>query len=240
VTVEPGSPAFRAGLEAGDTIIAYNGSDLRAAGEIALDRLLVPDDTLRVGLRRSGRSMTLPVVVGRAPAAGSLQALSANGPGFSYIVINNGGPEPAVAPVAPTTPMPTMGPRSPRLRAAARTPEAPPAPGTPPATAIPAPMLFSFGLGSSAAIAGAQVVAIDDDLGAVVGSRSGVLVVKVIDGTPAGSAGLRSGDVVVRADGAAVTSPAMLQRALLRAGDERAVVLRVSRRGKARDVSLRW
>ena len=243
VTVEPGSPASRAGLEAGDTIVAYNGSDLRAAGEIALDRLLVPDDTLRIGLRRSGRPLTLPVVIGRAPAAGSLQALSTNGPGFTYVVINNGVPETMTAPVAPTMAgaTPAAAPRVGRLRVATRPPDAPMTPGAPSAAFVPAPStLFSFGFGGAGAMAGAQVVAMDDDLAAVVGVRSGVLVVKVIDGTPAGSAGLRSGDVVVTADGVAVTSPAMLQRALLRAGDERAVRLRVSRRGKARDVSLRW
>jgi len=146
-----------------------------------------------------------------------------------------------VAPAMPSTPTPSMAPRAGRVRVASRPPESPMTPGTPPAAFVPAPStLFSFGFGGAGAMAGAQVVAMDDDLAAVVGVRSGVLVVKVIDGTPAGSAGLRSGDVVVTADGVAVTSPAMLQRALLRAGDERAVMLRVSRRGKARDVSLRW
>jgi serine protease Do len=102
------------------------------------------------------------------------------------------------------------------------------------------PGAFAFTLGGPSALAGAQMVSIDDDLGEVVGTRSGVLVVKVVEGTPAAAAGLRAGDVIVTAGGTAVTSAALLQRQFYRAGDERVVTLHVVRRGKARDVSVKW
>lgn len=228
VSIEPGSPAARAGLESGDTIVAYNGADLRAAGEIALDRLLVPQDTLRVGLKRGGRAMVLPVVVGRVPGSGSLQALTSNGPGFSYIVVNGVEGQEALASMAP---MAAPTPRAGRMRVTSRSGDAP----TP-----PQPLLFSFGLGGPAALAGAQVVAVDEGLGEVVGAREGVLVVRVGEGTPAAAAGLRSGDVIMSADGMAVLTPAILQKALLRAEEGRSVALKVSREGRKRDVALKW
>ena len=57
VTVEPGSPAEKGGLASGDTIVAYAGRDLLKGGEIALDRLIVPGQTLRVTVRRDGRTL---------------------------------------------------------------------------------------------------------------------------------------------------------------------------------------
>jgi serine protease Do len=235
VSVEPGSPAARAGIESGDTIVTYNGADLRAAGELALDRLLVPDDTLRVGLRREGRSVVLPVIIGRAPNAGSLQAFTSSGPGFSYVIVD----APDASALAGGTPAPRTG----RLRVTTRSGAAelvPAAPMPPQSMMVNGPGAFAFTLGGPSALAGAQMVSIDDDLGEVVGTRSGVLVVKVVEGTPAAAAGLRAGDVIVTAGGTAVTSAALLQRQFYRAGDERVVTLHVVRRGKARDVSVKW
>jgi serine protease Do len=104
-------------------------------------------------------------------------------------------------------------------------------------------------------LAGAQLIALDDDLREVLargagadpdaGPVRGVFVLKVLPG-PAASAGLRAGDVVTAADGRLVASPAALQRVLagraLGAGaaERRAVPLRVWRAGAARDVVLRW
>src|SRR5205085_144551 len=105
VSVQGGSPAQRAGLEAGDTIVAYNDLDLRSGTEIAFDRLFVPDSTVRVSVRREGRTLTLPVVVGRLPSEMAITQVfrSSGGTGYGFVVVD---PEPgsAVVTVPRTTP----------------------------------------------------------------------------------------------------------------------------------------
>lgn len=61
-TVDVGSPAARAGLSAGDTLTAYNGRDILQQA-VNYPELLVPGETVRVRVRRSGRTRELPVTV---------------------------------------------------------------------------------------------------------------------------------------------------------------------------------
>jgi len=61
-SVEPGSPAERAGMVSGDTIIAYNRRDVRNR-EIPLTDLLTPGAKVLVTVRRDGRVRTVPVLV---------------------------------------------------------------------------------------------------------------------------------------------------------------------------------
>ena len=63
-SVEPGSPAEKAGIENGDVILAYNGEDLRAK-KIALTDLLKPGAKVVVRVRRDGDRKDFPVIVGR-------------------------------------------------------------------------------------------------------------------------------------------------------------------------------
>ena len=63
-SVEPGSPAEKAGIENGDVILAYNGEDLRAK-KIALTDLLKPGAKVVVRVRRDGERKDFPVIVGR-------------------------------------------------------------------------------------------------------------------------------------------------------------------------------
>jgi len=246
VSVEPASPAQKAGLESGDTIVAYNDVDLRKTEAIALDTLLVPGDTLRVAVRRSGRPLTLPLVVGRRPESSITQIWSSNnGNSYGYVLVNPGTGSSVVA-VPRSSEAPSARPglrvretRRPLEFGASTAPLPPDAPLPPLPPMALTPLTFTLGF-RNAALAGAQIVSMDEGLREVVGARSGVLVLRVAEGTPASESGLRSGDVIVLADGRTVESPMMLQQVLMRAGSDRSVLLRVQRRGRTRAVTLRW
>lgn len=67
VSVEPESPAERAGISRGDRLIAYDGADVRDR-EINMTKLLQPSRRITVTVRRDGEDRDFPVIVARAPA----------------------------------------------------------------------------------------------------------------------------------------------------------------------------
>lgn len=206
--VEPSSPAERAGIRVGDTLLAMNGTDVLER-EISLSRLLVPDEQLMVRLRRDGNARDLKVTVGRAPA---------------YVVQRVMTP-PVVAP---------MPPDAPGTVARVRTPAPPRAPG---AAAVPVPSVSVWVY--SDGVAGAKVETVTEGLGKALRVESGVLVVRAGPGTPAHRAGLRDGDVILRAGGMAVGTVRELRAALERHDDGDGVRLVIVRERKQRELILR-
>lgn len=90
------------------------------------------------------------------------------------------------------------------------------------------------------AAAGAALIRTNDDLLAALGApkgSSGVLVVRVIQGTPAEASGLHAGDVVLSADGLNVTDPESLAQIIALPPAE-AVTLRVYGNHRIRTVTL--
>ena len=83
---------------------------------------------------------------------------------------------------------------------------------------------------------GVRVEKLNDDLGQALGAEGdhGVLVVEVLEDTPAQKAGIRAGDVIVRVEGDEVDTPEALVKAL--AGHDGKVDLTVLRRGSQRNV----
>ncbi len=61
-TVDVGSPAARAGLSAGDTLVAYNGRDVMQAA-VNYAELITAGNTVKVRVRRAGKPRDVPVVV---------------------------------------------------------------------------------------------------------------------------------------------------------------------------------
>lgn len=101
--VETASPAARAGILEGDTLLAFNGTDVKN-NEISLTKLLIPDSRIVVRIRREGDAKDLRVTVGEAPEYYVARAapLPSRAPG---------GPVPARAPEqvrVPGEPMPPM------------------------------------------------------------------------------------------------------------------------------------
>lgn len=228
-TVTPASPAEKAGIASGDTLLAYNGRDL-LSGPINRTTLFVPNRTVRVRLRRDGRTRELPVVIGRTPPPERRTMVTTRcvqGQGCTRTET----PDTTAFDVFVRLPM--AGRELPP--GMARTTY--PAPALrPPAMPIE-PMLTGTGM---SALFGARLSNIDEEFSAAVGLPVGVLVTQVPAGSPAAEAGLRPGEVIREVNGVALRQVSELRRAVERPG-VRELRLTVSGRSTpARVVIVRW
>lgn len=66
VSVDPNSPADRSGISSGDTLMAYDGADVRQSW-INMTRLLQPDRKITVSIKREGQTKNFRVTVDSAP-----------------------------------------------------------------------------------------------------------------------------------------------------------------------------
>jgi hypothetical protein len=212
--VEADSPAERAGILEGDTLLAFNGTDVKS--EISLTKLLIPSSRITVRVRRDGDAKDLRVTVGEAP---------------DYYV-RRATPIPSRAQVA----VPARPPGQVNVYEPSRTTGR----GGPATVIVQTPMASGTMWAYSTGIAGAQVATISEGLGRTVGAKEGVLVIRAEPGTPAHRSGLRDGDVILRAGGRNVATVAALRRLVAEADSDEGLTLRVRREKKERDVTLRW
>lgn len=240
--IEPDSPAERAGLQVGDTLIAFNGHDFVGRG-VPMASLLRPGERLSIRVKRN-TMRTVRVTVGeRPPGFFGYRRLSPLSPGASVSVQ-----------VAPKIPVAEMERAAQALREAS-TQLAPETrilaenlarqtvralerevvmnPSVAPLIAFSTP---SGGL----LVAGAEMVPVNAGLGDVLGVRRGVLIVNVPAATPAARSGLRAGDVLVRAANTEIVDPRGLHMAMVQAGPAKTLQLDVVRKGKGQRVTLRW
>lgn len=231
-SVDPSSPAQRAGLVRGDTLVAYNGRDVRRE-EISMTRLIVPKATVKIRVRRDGKVKELPVVVAEVPERVKKrreeELLATRSAWYSQ------------APMPPMPPMPTM-PRVPPSAIAPtrqRAVSVAPTPRTVPSAPMIAPLPPVFTI---TGVAGAQLASVSDAMQAKLGLPAGVLVTQVPVGSLAAESGLEEGDLILRVGQEAVTTVREVRELVKRAADdgERSVMLEL-RRGKARrTLTLRW
>ena len=245
-SVEPGSPAAAAGLQAGDRLLSIGGRDF-AQGIPNLSDVLEPGRRLVVRIVRDGDEREVPVTV--APGAPRMDPACPEYQRVMQPLRMGAGARVWVRDSADAsgnrvvTVMPT--PRAPA------TPAVPPVPGTVAVAPTPpeppaAPGVFVFGMTRGATSEfgyynGAQLRQLDDDWRGVLGLRSGtegVLVNEVAPGSAAAEAGLRSGDVILSIDGTAATSPLVAVR-LLSLTDREETRLRVIRARETRTVVFR-
>ena len=212
-SIDPGSPAEKAGLQSGDILLAINSQDLRA-NPIPNMSMLVPGNKVVFRYVRDNVTRSTNILVAQRP------------PGTSghtrYSVI---GPAPErVEALRGTRTQVTL-----RERAAAGSPL--------PHVTVP----IIFGAGSpSISVAGAELTQLNDGLREILKfTGDGVFVINVAMGTPAGQAGLRSGDVIVRAEREIVHNPGEIIR-IMRNTTANAMMLQILRNQKARTVTLRW
>ena len=84
-------------------------------------------------------------------------------------------------------------------------------------------------------VAGAQIT-LSPELAARVGSRTGMQVASVVSGSPAATAGTRTGDVVISVDGTPVTSATGIQRLMVENAIGRRMEVTVWRNGALVDI----
>jgi hypothetical protein len=240
-SVDPSSPAQRAGLAPGDTLIAYDGQDVRGT-EISMTRLLRPNARVVVRVRRDGRVRDLPVTVAEAPSRIKLrrdEEIRDAGESWVYVTTPDVARVPALAP----SPAPPATPRTYRSSMAPAFPTMPPTPAMPPMPSTPVtmalPRAFDF---APSGVAGAQLVTISDGMKRSLGLQSGVLVTTVPVGTPADESGLREGDVILRVSQQPVRTVVQVWKIVTRAAEEgeREVELDLIREKHARTLKLRW
>jgi S1-C subfamily serine protease len=225
-SVDPGSPAQRAGIAANDTLLAYNGRDVLNA-DISTTKLLTPNSRLTVRVRREGEVRDFPLVVATAPSrivqrrADELRQLE------SPWVVAGVPDAPAFPRLPPSAPVASPAPRMPRTAVAVRAP-LPPQPH----------MTFTFSDG----VVGAVMVPLSEGLRRLTGVQSGVFITQAPASSPAAESGLRDGDVIMKVDGSPVRSVPEVRALIARAGDngERSVTVEYVREKRARTTTLRW
>ncbi|CAN5449872.1 hypothetical protein BH09GEM1_BH09GEM1_36650 [soil metagenome] len=231
VSVDPSSPAQRAGIAPNDTLLAYNGDDVSEA-DISLTRLLIPNAKVNVRIRRDGKTRDIPVTVAAAPMR-IVQRRDDESRAREQWVI-------ATVPAAPGFPrLPALAPSAPGpLRVSARAPAAAAAPLAP----LPPPSGYGFAFTYGSGVAGAQLSTISEGLGKALGVSSGVLVTSVPMGSPASESGLQDGDVISKVghQGVRRVSEVIDLVGLAVENGDHSVELEIVRQRKLRKVTLKW
>lgn len=240
LSVEPGSPAEKAGMRSGDVLVQLGPHEVRNR-EIIFAELLRPGAKVPVRLQRDGKPQTVTVVVEARPESFDTRCSWLDGAVASALAPSATIFELHPLPGGEVTTSVRRGGMV-RLRTGSDSGRvvvspAAPIPPAPPTAATP-PVMSLFYRGTSP-VAGLELAPMTSELGENFGVETGLLVLKVLPGTPAYRAGLRGGDVLLTGDDVALDSPAVLRR-LISQSDDREVRLAIVRKKQGETVVLRW
>ena len=220
-SVETDSPAEKAGLKEGDVVVRFDGETVRSASQLA-----------RV-VRETPAGRSVPIEVSRAGATQKLTATLAEGNrGFS-VFSGDGGSDFAFE-------MPDFD---------VRVPEPPAPPAAPHALLTPhawswrngesGERTFQLQLGGPRKL-GIEYMEIGEQLAGYfkLSGKSGVLVSSVDADGPAGQAGMKAGDVILKLDGEAIEDGDALREAVAEAEGGKEVTVTVQRDGRPLDLRV--
>lgn len=266
LAVQVASPAERAGLEAGDTVLRINDQSVSAVQMKRFAETLRPGDNVRLALRRDGRNRTVTVVAGqptdvavffpgakfsqemviridsvREAVLKSLDSVRAN---LRSVRFEFGADSAEFARLVQELQRMRAEQEAQRIRieqeaqrVAREAQQARAERAVAVAAPVAAPQPFvPPDVLGQRVVAGAQVTALNPELAEYFGVRRGILVTEVMRGTPAAAAGLVAGDVITAVGQVEVASVSDLRTALVRM-DAPAVVT-VIRKGRALQVRM--
>jgi S1-C subfamily serine protease len=214
-SIDPGSPAEKAGLRAGDILISINSQDFKL-NPIPMDELLVPGRKITFRYRRDNSAKVSRMTVAVRPAGTTAGR---------EIVIRSLPDLPRVADRRATE----DAVRQVRIRDGGL---------LAPSVSI-APLVFGNGT-PSIALLGAELTRLNEDLRNALNVRGdGVFVVNVAVGSPAGESGLKGGDVIVAAAKQLLQNPGQLYR-LIEMATGNSLSLSIVRAQKQQNLVLRW
>lgn len=212
ISVEPNSPAQRAGIVPGDVLVAYNGEDV-VTHLINKTQLLEPQKKIAVKVRRDGETKEYDVTVAKAPERIHERGLGLWEPGTP----------PEIRRVAPgelsdngAVVMPGFG------GGGRRGPS------------------NGWIMINPSGVFGVSLSNVGAELARSLKLREGVLVNDAPEAAPGFKAGLRSGDVIVNVSGQPVTTVQQVQRAIFTHASERNVDFQIVRGRKAKTINVTW
>lgn len=217
--VDSSSPAAKAGVQPGDVLLSFNSHDMRG-GSVELAKWLKVGAPFVLRIRRNDKIRVIRGTLGRRPDNWD-----------QHMVVELKMPEimEMRSRALARAPM-----ENGMIRAQSRMPTPEPLPAL-------LPPALGYG-GGTYPFAGAEFTALNQDLCDALGVRpEGVFVTSVIEGSPAREAGLRGGDVVVKADSIKIDTPIDLVRAIRNADEtDHTVDLQIIRKRRQQSLTLRW
>ncbi|MGQ0648571.1 MAG: PDZ domain-containing protein [Gemmatimonadaceae bacterium] len=232
-SVEPNSPAEKAGVRRGDVLLSLAGRDLEDAA-VVFQELLKPGARLSLRLRRGLETKMLSMTVEPRPADFQPTCAWEDDLIASALSPVPGGLRVKVLPLPPGTAIGRVNgfqfeTRGDGRRVIVRSPDE----GNQPLFVFSSP-------GSADWAAGAQLAVLNGDLAKLAGVDRGVFVVDVARRSPAAQSGLRGGDVIVSAEGRALTGPGVLRQLMMDRAESKELTLQVVRLKKSETIVLKW
>jgi len=227
LSIDPESPAERAGIARGDMLIAYNGVDV-VGHELNLTRLQIPDAKVTVTIRRDGEAKDYPITVAKTPVRVELRRQNFDAP--MLFDMRTGIDQAAVV-----LQRDAMAAGMSRYDEHLMIPGAP-GPRFSGEPGMPGPRFFIY---SANGVFGASMVSVGPDLAKVLKLEKGMLVTEVAQESAAWKSGLRAGDVVVSVAGRAVTSLREVQETVRKNLSEPTMALQVMRDRKPQTFTVR-